>query len=107
VSNPAGVTVHIAELACLLCGNRLGALESLNASLPPLGLFRDLHGQARAVADWRRQRCERCGGAPIVEEVRQVTRFPTPAKEDGPRRGRPPKWLVEQRKREAEIRGAA
>jgi hypothetical protein len=58
------------------------------------------------VSDWRRLRCASCGGNSYPEEVRTARVYP-PVRwddDDRPRRGRPPKWLVEARKAEAATR---
>jgi hypothetical protein len=53
------------------------------------------------VADWRRLRCGACSGAAIpVDTTSRVVRTEKPLEwdEDKPRRGRPPKSVVEARK---------
>ena len=46
-------------------------------------------------------RCQVCGGVAVQGEVtRVVVREPMAFRDRPPRRGRPPKWLVEQRQRE-------
>lgn len=87
------------ELACLLCGRAIGALET--RCWPVLGpaLLRST-GQSPAVciADWSRLRCTTCGGNVYVDEVRTVRLCPSGSLADleQPRRGRPPKRLVAQ-----------
>jgi hypothetical protein len=57
------------------------------------------------VLDWTRLRCGRCGGRLFVEGLETIRRRIEPTnvfEEDRPRRGRPPKWLVEKRRRERE-----
>jgi hypothetical protein len=59
-----------------------------------------------SVLDWRRLRCAHCHGALLVEHMevtRQRVEPSNPFHEDQPRRGRPPKWLVEKRRQEREI----
>ena len=61
--------------------------------------------QPISLQDWRRLRCDRCGGPLFLDETDVVVR----RSEDynwsveRPRRGRPPKRLVEQRQREREL----
>jgi hypothetical protein len=99
-----GRTVYLAELQCFLCGSLVGQIESDRKPLPPYGIWRPAQGSAQRVADWRSLRCNRCGGALYAESVEAVAR---PAEDDelrreAPRRGRPPKWLVEERRRKRE-----
>jgi hypothetical protein len=56
------------------------------------------------VADWRQLRCGRCGGALFAESIEAILKPDTDdeLRREIPRRGRPPKWLVEQRRRERE-----
>jgi len=56
------------------------------------------------IFDTSRLRCPRCGGSVYVDSVEFVDRRVEPIEweDDGPRRGRPPKWLVEQRRRKRE-----
>jgi hypothetical protein len=56
------------------------------------------------IADWRALRCSRCGGALYTETVEAVIRHEDPddSQREAPRRGRPPKWLVEERRRQRE-----
>ena len=104
VSNPQATITNLADLVCLLCGTRIGTLETGRADVPTLAVFQEAESGSRTlVADWRRMRCRRCGGSPILEDVRQITKFPQVHDEPHVRRGRPPKWLVEQRRREREM----
>ena len=97
-------TTWVAELQCFLCGSFAGTIESNRKPLPPSGVWRPVAGPPQRVADWRALRCPRCGGALYAESVEAVVR--NPAEEDlrreAPRRGRPPKWLVEERRRQRE-----
>jgi hypothetical protein len=92
------------DLRCLLCARVLGSVEA--DGWPPAGpvLFRAEGGQQVVhVADWRRLRCGSCGGGGYPDEVRTARVYP-PVRwgdDDRPRRGRPPKWLVDARKAEA------
>jgi hypothetical protein len=100
----AGRMAYIAELQCFLCGSLAGTIESDRKSLPPHGIWRPVGGQAQRVADWRQLRCNRCGGAMYAESIDAVLKHDTneELRREVPRRGRPPKWLVEQRRRDRE-----
>ena len=56
------------------------------------------------VADWRQMRCTRCGGALFTESIDAVVRHDESEAlhREVPRRGRPPKWLVEERRRKVD-----
>jgi hypothetical protein len=100
-----GRTVYLAELQCFLCGSLAGSIESDRKPLPPYGIWHPVAGgPVYKVADWRALRCNRCGGALYTESVEAVIRYDTEdeLRREAPRRGRPPKWLVEQRRRQRE-----
>ncbi len=100
-----GRTVYLAELQCFLCGSQAGSIESDRKPLPPFGIWHPAGGgQAQRVADWRSLRCNRCGGALYTENVETVVRHDDSdeLRREAPRRGRPPKWLVEERRRQHE-----
>ena len=97
-------TAYIAELQCFLCGSSAGSIETNRKPLPPYGIWHPTGGPATRVADWHQLRCNRCGGALFAESIDVVAR-PDDSDElrrEVPRRGRPPKWLVEQRRRDRE-----
>jgi hypothetical protein len=97
-----GRTVFVAELQCFLCGSLAGSIESDRQPLPARGMWHPSDGGAPvAVTDWRQMRCNRCGGALFAESVEAVVRHDEPEdlRREAPRRGRPPKWLVEERRR--------
>ena len=87
-------TFVLADLKCYLCGAAAGSLET----------ERDKRLGAVGVWDTSRFRCPRCGGSVYVDQVEIIDRRIEPLEweDDGPRRGRPPKWLVEQRRRKRE-----
>ena len=96
-------TYVLAELTCYLCGASAGSLErerdnqGADMTFKPAG-----GGEAIQVAELGRVRCPRCGGAVYVDSVEIVDRRFEPLEweeDEGPRRGRPPRWLVEQRRR--------
>jgi hypothetical protein len=98
----AGRTAYVAELQCFLCGSTAGSIESERKPLPPYGVWQPAGGGARQrVADWHQLRCGRCGGALFAEAVEAIVRHDESEelRREVPRRGRPPKWLVEQRQR--------
>jgi hypothetical protein len=98
-----GRTVYLAELQCFLCGSSAGTVECDRKPLPPYGIWHPPTGsQPERVADWRQLRCPRCGGALFAESIEVVVHHDQDEelRREVPRRGRPPKWLVEQRRRD-------
>ena len=98
--------VLMAMLRCHLCGETCGVLESpAAAGLPPITGFTPAGGSKSQLVVWQRLRCPRCdSGSLFVDELDIVTRrveAPLNTLLEKPRRGRPPRWLVEQRAREA------
>jgi hypothetical protein len=93
-------TVYLAELQCFLCGNLAGAIEVDRKPMPPFGIWHSANGSPpQRLADWRSLRCGRCGGALYVESIEALVRHEDEAQRPPARRGRPPKWLVEQRRK--------
>jgi hypothetical protein len=104
-----GRTAYVAEMQCFLCGTLAGTMEADRKPLPPYGIWRPANGgQAQRVADWRQLRCGRCGGALLAESVEAVLRHDQneELRREVPRRGRPPKWLVEQRRKDRDATDA-
>ena len=98
-------TTYLAELQCFLCGSLAGAIESDHTPLPTNGVWHPAEGGSPVeVADWRQMRCNRCGGALFAESVDAVVRHDESEElhREVPRRGRPPKWLVEERRRKVD-----
>jgi hypothetical protein len=98
-------TAYMAELQCFLCGSLAGSIETDRKPLPAHGVWHPAGGgHAQRVADWRQLRCSRCGGALFAESIEAVSRHDDSEelRREVPRRGRPPKWLVEQRRRDRE-----
>lgn len=100
------------EFGCLMCSRDFGILVC--TSLPVYGtLTIQQPGGFRieiAVDQLRFLRCPTCRGSIlpteiIREEVRVERRIDW--SEDRPKRGRPPKWLVEQRRKNAQERDAS
>ena len=74
---------YLTELVCTLC-SRVVATVGFDRPMASIWVPRQL-------------RCSHCGGQPLAgDTVRQVV-YPRVALEQ-PRRGRPPRWLVEQRR---------
>jgi hypothetical protein len=97
--------VLTAVLQCYLCGQTCGVLETpAGQGLPPIARFTPLDGSAGRHVVWRRLRCPRCrSGSLLVDEMEVVTRRVERSIDlllDKPRRGRPPRWLVELRARQ-------
>jgi len=98
-------TAYLAELQCFLCGSSAGSIETDRKPLPPHGIWHPSGGgPAQRVSDWRQLRCGRCGGALFAESIDAIPRHDEndELRREVPRRGRPPKWLVEQRRRDRE-----
>lgn len=94
-------TSFVIELGCLLCGRAIGLLES--KAWPSAGpvVLRLPRVPAARVANWQHLRCSVCGGNAVSGEVTtQVYRNEKPIdwEAERPRRGRPPKALVEARR---------
>jgi hypothetical protein len=114
-SKPIRQTVLVADLKCYLCGAISGAIESEqpedgqaarvarpshNVRFRPAGASESL-----PLANWRNIQCARCGGPTFLDEpniiVRRIEEYNW--LDERPRRGRPPKRLVEERRREREL----
>ena len=100
------------EFGCLMCSRDFGILVC--ATLPLCGAVTILQpGGFRiqmAVNQLRFLRCAICGGSILPteitrEEVRVERRIDW--SQERPRRGRPPKWLVEQRRQKGQNRDAS
>ena len=88
-------TFVLAELKCYMCGGLAGSIEHEQGAVSSF--------MARQQAS--RVRCKRCGGSVYIDQIEIVDRRfePLEWEDEGPRRGRPPKWLVEQRRRKKEL----
>ena len=106
LAQPTLVTYLVGELVCHLCGTTAGTIQSEQQPLPRTVKFTAAGSDKQVVVlDWRRLRCARCGGGLFVEDLDTVRQRIEPKNiwdDERPRRGRPPKWLVEQRRRERE-----
>src|SRR5215472_13781013 len=110
-NKPVRRTFFVADLKCYMCGSVSGSVES-EQSLAGAGgivhpvLFRKTAGtQPIQIISWQRLRCDRCGGPLFLDETDIVTRRYDDYNwlEERPRRGRPPKRLIEERRREREL----
>ena len=107
---PIRQTVFVADLKCYLCGGVTGSIESLQTLSTATAAARSVlfryPGESKLVQidDWRRLKCARCGGPLYLDEsdviVRRIDEYNW--LEERPRRGRPPKRLLEERRRERE-----
>ncbi len=94
--------LFLAEIVCLLCGRHAGTAAAEH--WPPHGpiLFQPPEARvATVVRAWWRVRCTVCGGNRTANEVTTRTvrlEAPIDWRANPARRGRPPKWLVEQRR---------
>jgi len=96
---------YLAELQCFLCGSMAGTIETDRKPLSPHGIWHPVGGgPVQRVADWRQLRCARCGGALYAESIEAIARHDDTDEvtREAPRRGRPPKWLVEERRKQRE-----
>ena len=110
-TKPVRRTFFVADLKCYMCGSVSGAIESeqsLTASGPAVRpvTFRPV-GQDKLVPvpNWKHLRCDRCGGPLFLDETDVVTRRYDEYNwlDERPRRGRPPKRLIEERRRQREL----
>jgi hypothetical protein len=109
---PIRRTFSKADLKCYMCGSVAGSIESDQSFLeaaqthrPVLLRRAGIPQQAVQVLNWRTLRCDRCGGPLFLDEVEVITRRYEDYNwlDERPRRGRPPKRLIEQRRREREL----
>ena len=105
-NKPVRRTFMVADVKCYLCGAVAGSVE--REELPGqrmLTFRRPADQQGRAIRDWRTLRCHQCGGSVYLDNPEVVTRRSESYNwlDERPRRGRPPKALVEERRREREL----
>jgi hypothetical protein len=107
---PIRQTVFLADLKCYMCGAVSGSIESGHPltgpqASRPVTLRRPGESAPVQVPNWRRLRCTRCGGPLFLDESEVVTRRIDDYNwlEERPRRGRPPKRILEERRREREL----
>ncbi len=100
---PSVRTYLVADVKCYLCGGISGSVESEQQPISRRVMYRRAgEREALAILDWRRLRCERCGGPIYLDDADVITRRTEAHNwlEERPRRGRPPKRLAEERRRE-------
>src|SRR5579862_6921372 len=105
-NKPARRTFMVADLKCYMCGSVSGSIESeqslagAGATARPV-LYRQVgREQPVQIINWNRLRCDRCGGPLFLDETDVITRRYDEYNwlEERPRRGRPPKRLIEERR---------
>ena len=107
-TKPARRTFFVADLKCYMCGSVAGSIESeqsltVAAHVPrPVVMRQAGRAQPVEVLNWRQLRCDRCGGPLFLDEADVITRRYEDYNwlDERPRRGRPPKRLIEERRRE-------
>ncbi len=110
-TKPQRRTFFVADLKCYMCGSVSGSIES-EQSLEgaaavgrPVVFRKSGLDQPVQFVNWRRLRCDRCGGPLFLDESDVITRRYEEYNwlDERPRRGRPPKRLIEERRREREL----
>jgi hypothetical protein len=109
---PSRRTFFVADLKCYMCGSVAGSIESEQSLTAAPHVARPVvlrlssgRAQPMQVLNWRHLRCDRCSGPLFLDEVDVVTRRYEEYNwlDERPRRGRPPKRLIEERRREREL----
>ena len=104
---PVRQTVLVADVKCYLCGTITGTVESAQQPIGRMVTFRKAgdNPNVGTVLDWHQLRCARCDGPIYLDDTTVVTRRIEHYNwlDERPRRGRPPKRLVEERRREREL----
>lgn len=102
----------MADLKCYMCGSVSGSIESeqslteaTGAAVHPVRVRQPGQDKPVQVLNWKRLRCDRCGGPLFLDESDVVTRRYDEYNwlDERPRRGRPPKRLIEERRRQREL----
>ena len=95
-----------ADVRCYLCGHSAGVLRRLDGHAVGMVFRRHSDGAYVKVRNLVALRCPHCAGPVFVEEFEPRFRYrPELDRTDGPRRGRPPTWLVKQRQAERHATG--
>jgi hypothetical protein len=110
-TRPERRTFFVADLKCYMCGGVSGSIESeqsltgVSAVAHPVLFRKTASDQPIQIINWQRLRCDRCGGPLFLDETDIVTRRYDQYNwlDERPRRGRPPKRLIEERRREREL----
>jgi hypothetical protein len=98
-------TFVLADLKCYMCGAPAGSIQRERGDATPrVAIERGGKIGLIDASQTSRLRCPRCGGSVYIDQIEIVDRRTEPLEweDEGPRRGRPPKWLVEQRRRKRE-----
>ena len=111
ITKPERRTIYVADLKCYMCGSVSGSIESEQSftstagSVRPVLFRKSASDQPIQIINWQRLRCDRCGGPLFLDETDVITRRYDPYNwlDERPRRGRPPKRLIEERRREREL----
>ena len=107
MSRYASASYLEAEVHCFHCGHTPGVLSTPRGVPAPRTTFRSVDGSEQTVSSLTQLRCDRCQGSVYTDdfEVRYV--YPqVDFLEDRPRRGRPPKRLVELRRAQEALKTA-
>jgi hypothetical protein len=110
-TKPDRRTFFVADLKCYMCGGVSGSIESeqsltgASATAHPVLFRKAATDQPIQIINWQRLRCDRCAGPLFLDETDIVTRRYDQYNwlDERPRRGRPPKRLIEERRREREL----
>jgi hypothetical protein len=89
-----------AEVRCFLCGQEAGSLRREHEAPNLPSTFRRLDGgPILTIKSLTGLRCAHCSGSLYADEFQLRVVYPEERlKLERPRRGRPPKWLVEARR---------
>ena len=110
-SKPQRRSFFVADLKCYMCGSVYGSIESEQSLTAAPGVVRPVllrqpgHEQPVQAVNWKHLRCDRCNGPLFLDETDVVTRRYDNYNwlDERPRRGRPPKRLIEERRRERDL----
>jgi hypothetical protein len=110
-TKPVRRTFFVADLKCYMCGSVSGSIESEQSLtetphvVRPVILRQAGRRQPVEVLNWKHLRCDRCQGPLFLDETDIITRRYDEYNwlDERPRRGRPPKRLIEERRREREL----
>jgi hypothetical protein len=99
ITKPEVTRYVVADVKCYLCGTVSGTVESRHQPVGRLVTYRKGgdNPNVGTVVDWHRLRCARCEGPIYLDDSNVVTKRIEHYNwaDDRPRRGRPPKRLVE------------
>ena len=104
-SKPQRRSFFVADLKCYMCGSVYGSIESEQSLTAAPGIVRPVllrqpgHDQPVQAVNWKHLRCDRCDETDVV--TRRYDNYNW--LDERPRRGRPPKRLIEERRRERDL----